>query len=120
MRSAVFLPTPGMRTSRSTSPRRMASSRSCAASPESTVMASFGPMPRNRDQLLEQRLFVLRKEAVERQRILADVRVDAQPHLRAGVGKFRVGGDRDGDVVPHPGHVHDGLAGVFFEQRAAQ
>src|ERR1017187_2489380 len=45
MRSAVFLPMPGMRTSLSTSPRRMALMSSGAASPDRIVTASLGPMP---------------------------------------------------------------------------
>ena len=45
MRSAVFLPTPGMRTSCATSPPRIASMMAGAASPDSTLMASEGPMP---------------------------------------------------------------------------
>src|ERR1051325_1265401 len=43
--SAVFLPMPGMRTRRSTSPRRMALIRSGAASPDRMVTASLGPIP---------------------------------------------------------------------------
>ena len=98
----------------------MARIRSGAASPERILTASVGPMPLTADQLFEQRLFVLRQEAVERQRILAHVGVDAQPHLRAGVGQVREGGNRNGDVVAHAARFHDGLVGMLLEQHAAQ
>ena len=45
IRSAVFLPTPGMRTSSSTCPPRMASMMAAVARPDRTLMASVGPMP---------------------------------------------------------------------------
>ena len=45
MRSAVFLPIPGMRVSRAMSLPRIAPTISSAAMPLRMVMASFGPMP---------------------------------------------------------------------------
>ena len=45
MRSAVFLPTPGMRVRRATSSRWIAVTSSRGSMPESTASASFGPMP---------------------------------------------------------------------------
>ena len=83
MRSAVFLPTPGMRVSRATSCVRIARISSAGSIPDSTASASFGPMPLIADQPLEQILFERRGEAVERDDVLAHVRVDAQRHRRA-------------------------------------
>jgi hypothetical protein len=45
MRSAVFLPTPGIVASLRASPRAMASARSFASMPERIFCASVGPMP---------------------------------------------------------------------------
>ncbi len=45
MRSAVFLPTPGIFTSCSIAPLRIAAIRSAPARPLIAVTASFGPMP---------------------------------------------------------------------------
>jgi Holliday junction DNA helicase RuvA len=45
MRSAVFLPTPGMLVRRARSDCRMARMRSAGSMPESTPSATFGPMP---------------------------------------------------------------------------
>ena len=45
MRSAVFLPTPGMRVSLAMSARWMAPTSSRGSMPESTASASFGPIP---------------------------------------------------------------------------
>ncbi len=74
----------------------------------------------HRDQLLEQRLLVLRQEAVQRQRVFADVRMDPQAHFGARVGQLGERGDGDGHVVPDPAGLHDGLVGMLLDQHAAQ
>ena len=73
IRSAVFLPTPGIAVSRATSPRSMARISSRGSMPESTASASFGPMPLIADQPLEQIL-------LER---LANPKSAAHPRARA-------------------------------------
>ncbi len=45
MRSAVFLPTPGMATKRAMSSRTIARRSSSAGEPETIASATFGPTP---------------------------------------------------------------------------
>ena len=120
MRSAVFFPTPGMRTSFSTSPRRMCAIRSGGGQTRENLYRQRRADAADRDELFEQRLFVLREEAVERQRVFANMGVDAQPDFGADVGQLREGGDRDGDVVSDAARLDDGLVGMLFEKNAAQ
>ena len=63
----------------------MARIRSGRRHPGKNLHRQRRPDAAHADELLEQRLLILREEAVERQRILADVGVDAQPHFRAGI-----------------------------------
>jgi len=63
MRSAVFLPIPGMRTRLATSPRRMAWMRIHGpARPERIVNGQLGTDSAHPDQLLEEQPLVLRQE----------------------------------------------------------
>ena len=55
MRSAVFLPMPGIATRRATSPRGSRRTSSRGSMPDNTASASFGPMPLTADQPIEQR-----------------------------------------------------------------
>ena len=84
MRSAVFLPTPGMRVSRATSPRWIAPTSSRGSMPESTASASFGPMPLIAISRSNTVSSSARGKAEERELILAHVRVHAQRDLGAG------------------------------------
>ena len=56
--------------------------------PDRTASASLGPMPLIANQPLEHLLLEGPGEAEQRQRVLADVRVDAQHHLAAGSGRW--------------------------------
>ena len=120
IRSAVFLPTPGIRTSRCTSPLRIALIRSSRRESGKDGDRQLRADAADRDELLEQNLLVGRGESEEGNRILAHVRVDAEPHLGAGLRQMRVGGHRDGDVVTDALHVDNHLVGMLLEQNAAK
>ena len=55
-----------------------------------------------------------------RQSVLADMGVNLQPHLRAGLGQFGERGYRNGHVVSHAARLHDGLVRMLLQQHAAQ
>ena len=78
MRSAVFLPTPGMRVRRATSCVRIARTSSPGSIPDRTASASFGPMPLIEISRSNRSCSSARGEAVERDHVLAHVRVHAQ------------------------------------------
>ena len=77
-------------------------------------------MPLTEISFSNSRFFVLREEAVERQRVFANVRVDAQAHFGADVGKLGEGRHRDGDVIADAARLHNRLVRMFFEKNAAQ
>ena len=116
MRSAVFLPMPGIRVSRWTSPPRIALVRSAAASPDSTVIASFGPMPLTPISFSNSIFSSAVRNPNKRDRVLANVRVDLQLDFLPGVRQRRIRGDGDGDVVPDTVDIHDDLVGPLFKQ----
>ena len=108
-RSAVFLPTPGMRVRRATSLARRAATSSAASMPERIARASLGPTPETADQPLEEGLLGRGQEAEERERVLAHVGVDEQRDLAAGLAEPVEGGERDGDAVADAADVDDDL-----------
>ena len=87
MRSDVFLPTPGMAVSRARSPRSIARTSSGGSMPGQHRERELRADAADADQPLEQLLLERRREAVERQRILAHVRVNAQRDLAAGLAE---------------------------------
>ena len=119
MRSAVFLPTPGIRVSRATSPRCTAWTRSAASIPESTARASLGPMPLMPISRSNTASSKVGEEAEQRQRVLAHVGVDAQRDVGAGVADGVEGRHRHGDVVAHAVHVEDHAGGRLLDQAPA-
>ncbi len=83
MRSDVFLPTPGIAVSRATSPRSMARTSSGGSMPGEHRQRELRPDAADPNQPLEQILLEDGRKAVQRQRVLADVRVNAQRDLAA-------------------------------------
>ena len=120
MRSAVFLPTPG----NAHQPIHLAAPDGAnqirRRQAGEHLHRQLGPDAAHPDQLFEQRLFVRREKAVERQRVFANVRVDAQPHLRAGIGQMSERRDRDDDVIADAAGFDDRLVGMLLDQNAAQ
>ena len=84
-RSAVFFPTPGMRVRRARSLARRAATKSPTSMPERMPTASLGPDAGDGDQALEDLLLGGGQEAVQGQRVLAHLGVDAQAQLVAFV-----------------------------------
>ena len=84
-----------------------------AARPRKHRDGQLGADAAHRDQFLEQRLFLGAAEAEQRDGVLADVGVDAQPHLGARVRQRGIGGDGNGDVVADAAGFDDGLVGCF-------
>ena len=78
MRSAVFLPTPGIAVSRATSCSRIALTSSAGLDARQDRQRQLRADAADRDQPLEQLLLERRREPVERDRVLAHVRVDPQ------------------------------------------
>ena len=74
-RSAVFLPMPGTRTRRPTSPPAMVSERPVAPSPDRAAQGQPGPDAGHRQAQLEGPPLVDGGEAVKRQRVLAHLQV---------------------------------------------
>ena len=110
MRSEVFLPTPGIAVSRARSPRSIARTSSCGSMPDSTASASFGPMPLMPISRSNSSCSSGGREPVQRQRVLADVRVDAQRDLAARVAEAVERRQRNGDVVADAVDVdHDAI-----------
>ena len=97
-RSAVFLPTPGMRVRRATSPRAQGVDELGGFDAGEDGDRELGADAGDADQPLEERLLVSGEEAEEGQRVLADVGVDEQAGLRARVAQAVEG--RDGDRRP--------------------
>ena len=60
------------------------------------------------------------EKAVERKRVFANVRVDAQADLGAGAGQVGEGGDRNGHVIADAAGLDDGLVRMLLDQNAAQ
>jgi len=72
------------------------------------------------DQLLEQILFIPRQKPIEREHVLANVRVNPQPDFRARAGKLRKRGNWDNNVVPDAAHIEDYLVGMLLCQSSAK
>ena len=83
MRSAVFLPIPGMRVSRATSFPRIAPTISSAAMPLRIVIASFGPIPLTVISFSNSSFSDGTQKSVERNQIFAHVRMNVQRNLGA-------------------------------------
>ena len=88
--------------------------------PDSTAIASFGPMPLMRDQPLEQLLLERGEKSVQLQRVLAHVRVDAQRDLGAVVADVVVGGQRHVHLVADALHVDDDPVRLLVEDPPAK
>ena len=82
MRSDVFLPTPGIAVSRATSPRSIARIELLRLDARQHRERHLRADAADADQPLEQLLLEQRGEAVQQQRVLAHVRVDAQRRSR--------------------------------------
>ena len=98
----------------------MAAIRSGAASPESTVMASFGPMPLTEISFSNSVSRPALSEPEQRDRRLRGRACGCAAALPARVRQRGEGGDRDGDVIADAAGLDDGLVRMLFEQRAAQ
>ena len=84
MRSAVFLPIPGIAWKRAWSPSAIALRSSAAGEPETTASATFGPMPAHGEEVDEELALLGVGEPVELERVLAHVEVRLDRHLGAG------------------------------------
>ena len=88
--------------------------------PDSTAIASFGPMPLIADQPLEQLPFEVGEESIQLQRVLAHVRVDAQRDLAPLLADVVEGRQRDVHFVPDALHVDDDPVRLLVEHAAAE
>ncbi len=79
-----------------------------------------GPDAAHRDQFFEQRLLFRGEKAEQRERVFANVRVNAQRHLGARVGKRGKSRNRNHNVVADAGRIDDYLIRMFLKQLAAQ
>ena len=101
-RSAIFLPTPGMPFSAARSCRATARASSAAGSAPRTATAIFGPDVRDAEERPERRALGLVREAEERQRVLAHVRVHPERDAPASSGRAPPErAERDRDLVAH-------------------
>ena len=73
----------------------------------------FRPDPADADQSLEQHQLECGGEPIQRQRIFADVRVNAQRYLAAVVSETIKRRKRNRDVVPHAIHVDHYAIGLL-------
>src|SRR5206468_111667 len=80
----------------------------------------FRTDPADPDQPLEQLLLEQRREAVEQERILAHVRVDAQRDRRARLAEPVEGRQRDEHVIADAVDVNHDAVRMFFEDAAAK
>ena len=102
IRSAVFLPTPGIAWKRAVSWSTIARRRSAAGEPETIASATFGPDPGDREQVDEELPLSRVGEAVELQRVLAHVQVGLDDDLAGALGgahRRRRGGEEVADAV---------------------
>src|SRR5207248_5915780 len=76
--------------------------------------------PADADQSLEEILFERRREAVQRERVLADVRMDPQGEVCARVAQAVIRRQRNRDVVADAVDVDDDAVGMLLEDSAAQ
>ena len=118
-RSAVRLPTPGMRTSIAVSSFTTASRSSAGDMADSAPSASFGPTPETADHGAEQLALGVRREAIERGRVLAHLVMGEQAHRLAERWQLVVGRGRDEHFITHALHVHDGDGGLFVGEQAS-
>ena len=112
MRSAVFLPIPGIAWKRAWSPSAIALRSSAAGEPETTASATFGPMPEHGEEVDEELALLGVGEPVELERVLADVEVRLDRHLGAG-RRAAQHGRRGRDEVADAVHVeHEAVGGA--------
>ena len=106
MRSAVFLPIPGIAWNRAESRSAIARWSSAGDALETTASATFGPMPLTPEELHEERALRRVGEAVELESVLADVEVRLDRHLGRAVGAPQHA-RRRADEVPDARDVDD-------------
>ncbi len=106
IRSAVFLPTPGIAWKRAASSRTIARRNSPAGEPDTIASATFGPTPLTDKQLDEELALLAVGEAVELHHVLADVEVRVDGDL---VGRVALAhrGRRRVDEVADAADVED-------------
>ena len=75
---------------------------------------------RSAEEKLEEMLFALRKEAVEGERVFADVSMDEQGDFGVEFAESGKGGKWNGDEVADASDIEDDLIGTFFEEAAAE
>ena len=119
MRSAVFLPTPGIAWKRAVSWSTIARRRSAAGEPETIASATFGPDPRHRQQMEEELALGRVGEAVELKRVLADVQVRLDDDLAPALGRPHSARGRR-EQVADAVHVEHEAVGRPPGERAAQ
>ena len=95
-RCAVLRPMPGIASKRARSSRAIARRSSAGGEPETIASATFGPDPGDAEQQLEQVALVGRGEAVELQRVLADMEVGLDRDLLADARRAPAASPRRG------------------------
>ena len=120
MRSAVFLPTPGIAVSRATSPRSIARDQLARLDARQHRQRQLRADAADADQPLEQLLLERRREPVERERVLAHVGVDAQRDLGARLAEPVERRQRHVHVVADAADVDDDAVRLLLEQPPAQ
>ena len=115
MRSAVFLPTPGMPDERRQVARAQRRDQLAArAVPTGSRARAWARRRSSPISSWNSTRSVSRAEAVQLQRVLAHVRVDAQPHGLALVGQLEERRERHAHLVADAVHVeHDAISGLF-------
>ena len=117
MRSDVFLPTPGIAVSRATSPRSIARNQLARLDAGQHRQRDLRADAADADQPLEQIELERRGKAVERERVLAHVRVHAQRDVGARLAQAVERRQRHGDVVADAADVDDDPVRLFLEER---
>ena len=120
MRSAVFLPTPGTATRRRTSCRRSASTSSVGRDSREHRQGHAGADAGHAEEEEEERALPLRQEAVEREGVLADVRVDPEGRRALLLRQLVERRERDVDEVADAGHVQEDLVRRLRREAAGE
>ena len=120
MRSAVFLPMPGMRVSAVTSPVCTCRANSSTLTPDSTASAIFAPMPLTRLHVAEQPALALAQEAVQRDAVFLLRVMGEQRHFATEFGQVVEGAHRRFEFVADAVDVDDQPRRLLVDQDALQ
>ena len=120
MRSAVFLPMPGMRVRRARSPRANRSYHLVGGHAAQDLDRERWTNSAHGQQLLKELLFGQTQESVQAERIFANMGVDVERDVSACGWHFRERRHADRNVIAYAMRFHDGLVRMLSQQRSSK